>query len=78
MSNELLNISCKGLRDRIAAGQVKSVEAVEAVFEALEKYEPTVGSFISTLEEKALAKAAEVDNKISAGEKTGKIGRAHV
>jgi len=73
MSSELLNIDCKKLRDLIAAGQVKSADAVEAVFAAIKEYEPTIASYISTFKERALAKADEVDSKISAGKEVGKL-----
>jgi len=68
MTDKLLDMNCKELRDRIAAGEVKSTTATEAVFEAIEEYEPTFGVYISTFNEQALAKAKEVDSKITAGE----------
>jgi len=71
MRNELLDMGCRQLRDEIAAGQVKSVAATEAVFEAVEKYEETIGAYISTFRKQAIAKANEVDEKITAGKKVG-------
>jgi aspartyl-tRNA(Asn)/glutamyl-tRNA(Gln) amidotransferase subunit A len=71
MASELLNMDCKELRDRIAAGQVKSVAATEAVFEAIGKYGAVVGAYISTFEQEALAKAKEVDERIAAGRQVG-------
>ena len=73
MQNELLDMGCKKLRDKIAAGEVKSVAVTEAVFEAIEKYEPTLGAYISTLKEQALAKANKVDSKIAAGKPAGNL-----
>jgi aspartyl-tRNA(Asn)/glutamyl-tRNA(Gln) amidotransferase subunit A len=67
------NLSAKQLRDRIATGQVKSVAATEAVLEAIERYERVVGAYISTFKEQALAKAREVDEKISAGQQVGAL-----
>ena len=49
----------KELRDKIAAGKIKSAAVTGAVFEAIKKYEPIVGAYISTFKEQALAKAAE-------------------
>jgi len=69
--NELLDMNCNQLREAIAAKRVRSVEATEAVFEAIDKYELTVGAYISTFKEQALAKAKEVDAKIAAGEAAG-------
>ena len=37
MSNELLNSGAVELRDKIAAGKIKSVEATQAVFDGNKK-----------------------------------------
>ena len=71
MSESILNLTCMQLRDKIAAGEVKSVEAVEAVLGAIDKNEDGVGAYISVFGEKALSDAAAVDAKIAAGEKLG-------
>ena len=71
MHNELLGMDCKELRDQIAAGRIRSVAATEAVFEAIEKYEPVLGAYISIFEEQALAQASEIDDKIAAGHQAG-------
>jgi aspartyl-tRNA(Asn)/glutamyl-tRNA(Gln) amidotransferase subunit A len=71
MRDELLNLGCRQLRDKIVSGQVKSLEAVQAVFEVITKYEPVVGAYISTFEEQALARAGEIDEKITAGKPVG-------
>lgn len=73
MQNELLNTDCRKLRDQIAAGQVTSIAATEAVFEAIEKYEPVIGAYISTFKEQALSKAEEVDGKIASGRQVGDL-----
>lgn len=69
----MLDMGCKELRDQIAAGKIKSVAATRAVFSAIEKHEGTIGAYISTFKEQALAKAQEIDNKISAGEPVGEL-----
>ena len=71
MPNELVNMNCKELRDRIAAREITSVAAVEAVFGAIEKYESTIGAYISLFKEESLARASEIDVKIAAGESVG-------
>ncbi len=71
MSDELLNLNCKELGDQIAAGQVKSFAATETVFEQIEKHEPSIGAYISTFKEQALAQAKQVDDKIKAGNSVG-------
>jgi len=71
MHNELLGMDCKELRDQIAAGRIRSVAATEAVFEAIEKYEPVLGAYISIFKEQALAQASEIDDKIAVGNQAG-------
>jgi aspartyl-tRNA(Asn)/glutamyl-tRNA(Gln) amidotransferase subunit A len=71
MQDELLNLGCRQLRDKIVSGQVKCLEAVQAVFEVITKYEPVVGAYISTFEEEALSAARQVDAKIAAGKPVG-------
>jgi len=73
MANELLNMDCKELRDQIAAGQVKSTEAAESVFKAIEKNDPVLGTYISTFKQQALAKAGDIDDKIAAGKPVGQL-----
>jgi len=66
-------LSAKELRDKIAAGQIRSVEATGVVFERIEKYEPVLGAYISTFKEQALAQAAQVDGKIAASQPLGEL-----
>ena len=62
-------LSAKQLRDKIKNRQVSSVEATNAVFERIAKFEPVVGAYISTFPKEAMQKASEVDKRIAAGEK---------
>ena len=39
MSDDLLNLSCSELAQKISTGKVKSTDACKAVFSAIEKYE---------------------------------------
>jgi len=73
MADELLNLTCKQLRDKIAAGTVTSVAAVEAVFKQIEALDDTVGAYISTFKNHALEAAKTVDQKIAAGKSTGPL-----
>lgn len=58
------NLSAKQLRDKIAAGQISSVEATEVVFKNIDEREPVIGAYVSTYRDRALEKAAEVDKRI--------------
>ena len=66
-------LTAKELRDQIAAGQVSSVEATNAVFERIREFEPVIGAYISTFQDMALEKAANVDSRIAAGEPVGQL-----
>ena len=66
-------LSATELRDKIKAGEISSVEATQSVFARIEKYEPKIGAYISTFEERALAKAKEVDERIASGESVGAL-----
>jgi len=61
------------LKDEISAGKISSREATRAVFERIKKFEPTIGAFISTHEERALESAADIDRRIAAGELVGPL-----
>ena len=65
--------TAKQLRDAIAAGSVTSVAATQAIFDRIDKYEPTIGAFISTFADYALEKASQVDKKIAAGDTLGPL-----
>ncbi len=61
------------LRDRIAAGQISSVEATRAVLERIDRLNPAVGAYLSLFPDRALAAAQEVDRKIAAGQPVGAL-----
>jgi len=73
MGKAVLDMDCRLLREDIAAGRVKSVAATEAVFEAIEKYDSELGAYISTFKSQSLEKAAEVDERVSAGRPVGQL-----
>jgi aspartyl-tRNA(Asn)/glutamyl-tRNA(Gln) amidotransferase subunit A len=73
MSKDILKLTCRQLRDSIAKGEIKSCEAVEAVFAQVEKYDAKIGAFLSTFKKDALKKAKEVDEKIGKGKPVGPL-----
>jgi aspartyl-tRNA(Asn)/glutamyl-tRNA(Gln) amidotransferase subunit A len=73
MDEELLNLTCKQLRDKIAAGAVTSVAACNEVFAQTEALDDKVGAYISTYKDLALEAAKTIDQKIAAGEPTGPL-----
>jgi len=73
VADALLDLTCKQLRDKIAAGAVTSVTATEAVFAQIEALDNKVGAYISTYKDGALEAAQTIDRKIGAGESTGHL-----
>ena len=73
MSKNILKLTCRGLRDSIAKGEVKSSDAISAVFEQIEKHDAKIGAFLSTFKQDALKKANEVDEKIGKGKPVGAL-----
>jgi aspartyl-tRNA(Asn)/glutamyl-tRNA(Gln) amidotransferase subunit A len=73
MHDELLKLSCKQLRDKIAEGEIKSADATAAVFAQIEKHDRQIGAYISTFKEQALAKAKEIDKKIATKKPVGAL-----
>lgn len=63
----------KDLRDQIAGKQLKSTDAVIAVFERIDKIEPTVGAYLSLYKDRALEQAKAIDDKIAAGRSVGAL-----
>ena len=61
------------LRDRIAAGQISSVEATQAVLDQIDRLDPIVGAYLSVFPERALQAARDVDKRIAAGEAVGPL-----
>jgi aspartyl-tRNA(Asn)/glutamyl-tRNA(Gln) amidotransferase subunit A len=69
----LTDLTIIELRDRIASGDTRSVEAVEAAFSQIDRIEPTVGAFVSLFREEAIQRAREIDHRKAAGERLGKL-----
>ncbi|MHC4882933.1 MAG: Asp-tRNA(Asn)/Glu-tRNA(Gln) amidotransferase subunit GatA [Planctomycetota bacterium] len=65
--------SLKKLRDKIAAGEIKSSEAVSAIFDRIENVEPIVGAYLSLCKEQAMTQAKAVDAKIASGQSVGAL-----
>ncbi len=67
------NLTVTELRDKIAAGQVKSLDAVNSAFERIDKLDAAIGAFISTYKDRALETAANVDKRIAEGKPVGQL-----
>lgn len=67
---ELLSLSATALGAAIKAGKTTAVEAMEAVLERIEESEDNYHCYVTIEKEAALAKAAEIQKRIEAGELT--------
>ena len=72
--DELADLTAIELRDKIAAGQVSSVEATEAYLAAIEEREPAVAAYNEVLAERALEQAAGKDAERQTGRRLGALG----
>jgi len=70
---ELLSLSAVALGAAIQAGKTTAVEAMEAVLEQIESSEGIYHCYVTVDREAALAKAAEVQKRIEAGNLTGPL-----
>jgi len=66
-------MSAKELHDKIAAGEVTSVQATKMVLARIKKLDPEIGAYISTFGSDALEKAENVDRRVAAGESVGAL-----
>lgn len=69
----LLDLTAVELAKKIKAGEVTAVEAMEAVIGQIETTEADLNCYVTFDKEKALAKAKEADEAISAGTLTGPL-----
>lgn len=69
----ILDYSAAELSEKIKQGEIKVVEAVEAVFDCIAQKEETLNCYVTLEKAKALAKAEEIQKKIETGELTGPL-----
>ena len=65
--NELIEFPLYTLSRKLASGELSSREATAAYLQAIKEKEPSIGAYLTVLEESAMKKAAEVDEKRAAG-----------
>ncbi len=71
MDNDVLKLSCDDLRQKIAAGEIRSAEVVQATLDAIDRADGKVGAYLQTFDAKALQQAEIVDKKVAAGQPVG-------
>ena len=65
--NVLIELPLYTLSRKLASGELSSREATAAYLQAIKEKEPSIGAYLTVLEESAMKKAAEVDEKRAAG-----------
>lgn len=69
----ILDYTAVQLSEKIKQGEVKAAEAVEAVFEQIDKTEESLNCYVTLEKEKALRQAAVIQEKIDKKELTGPL-----
>ncbi len=69
MKNNLYSLTIKKASDKLASGEITSVELTEAVFERIDHVESKVGAYITLCKEKALEMARESDKQYAISHK---------
>lgn len=66
-------LSAIQIRDKFLSGEVSAVTIVEHFLRRIERHDPQVGAFLTVFNQRALAKAIELDKKRASGVKLGKL-----
>jgi aspartyl-tRNA(Asn)/glutamyl-tRNA(Gln) amidotransferase subunit A len=66
-------LSAIALRDKFLRKEISAVSIVQHFLSRIEKHDGQIGAFITVLKERALEHAQKLDEKLSRGEKMGKL-----
>ncbi|PQO35964.1 Asp-tRNA(Asn)/Glu-tRNA(Gln) amidotransferase subunit GatA [Bremerella cremea] len=69
----LYEASATQLLSQLESGEVTSVEVTKACLDRIRQHDSQIGAFLKVMDDKALAKAEQVDKKRKAGEPLGKL-----
>ena len=69
---ELYELTVHELAEKLEKKEITSEELVKSYFDRIKEKDKDVKAYVSTLEEKAIEKAKEIDKARSNGEKVGK------
>ena len=70
---ELYEYTVHELIEKLEKGEVTSVEITKSYFDRIKEIDPKVKAYVSLMEEEAMAKAKEVDEKRANGEKVSAL-----
>jgi aspartyl-tRNA(Asn)/glutamyl-tRNA(Gln) amidotransferase subunit A len=71
--SDIIRLSASALAERLAAREISSVEATRAHLERIESVDPDVHAFLHVAGDAALATAARIDERRSAGDRLGPL-----
>jgi aspartyl-tRNA(Asn)/glutamyl-tRNA(Gln) amidotransferase subunit A len=71
--SDIIRLSASALAERLAAREISSVEATRAHLERIESVDPDVHAFLHIAGDAALATAARIDERRSAGDRLGPL-----
>ncbi len=69
---ELYEYTVAELADKLQKGEITSVQLTKSYFDRIKELEPSIKAYVTTLEDTAMQKAEEVDNKRKAGEQVSR------
>ncbi|HYG61193.1 MAG TPA: amidase family protein, partial [Thermoanaerobaculia bacterium] len=70
---ELWELSAEETARRVSAREVSAVEVTRAALERTDRVEPLIAAYLEVFASEALARAAEVDRRLGAGEEPGPL-----
>ena len=71
--SKLHELTAQETIQKIKGNEVTAEECVQAVFERIHSFEERINAYVTLVEEQALKKAKEIDQKISEGKPVGKL-----
>lgn len=66
-------LSATEIRDKFCSGELSAVAITQAFLNRIDKYDPSIGAFLTVFKERSLAQAKALDAKKAAGKKLGKL-----
>jgi len=70
---DIRKLTAKEIRDGVQSKKFKAVEVTQASLDSLKKEKAALNSYVTLLEETALAQAKEVDRKVESGKPLGQL-----
>ncbi len=66
-------LSAVAIREKIVAGEIKARDVVDELLARIDEFDGEIGAFVTVEHEAARARADEIDNKVAAGDTSGRL-----